>query len=105
MKNKTETARDLICRLKEYGIRWNGFCPDIEELTSSAAECIARLEAENRAVLADLQKVSVCGTCAHYRPRAKNEEDKCGVKGRRAGIASNYAGCSKWLWRGHKPQS
>lgn len=45
----------------------------------------------------DLKKVSVCGTCKYYRPH-NSAGDRC-EKRKNVFVSSNYAGCSRWVWR------
>ena len=59
-----------------------------------------QLTAERDAAITDLRKWSICITCIHYNPHGK--KSNCKVK--KAYLpGGNWAGCSKWKWRGpHK---
>ena len=60
---------------------------------------LARVTAERDAMIVDLQKWNVCATCKQYIPHGK----KSHCKAKEAYLpGGNWAGCSKWEWRGIK---
>ena len=62
---------------------------------------LARVTAERDAAVKDLKKWNICATCGHYSPYGK--KSNCKIK--RAYISGgNWAGCSKWEWRGQKKE-
>ena len=76
------------------------------QMCHEAADALERLQAENDrlkrerdAAVSDLKKWSVCATCKHYSPYGK--KSNCKVKDAYLS-GGNWAGCSKWEWRGPK---
>lgn len=58
---------------------------------------LAQIKAERDAAVADLRKWNICGTCKHYNPHGKKSH--CKIK--EAYLpGGNWAGCSKWEWKG-----
>lgn len=60
-------------------------------------EELARVTAERDGAVKDLKKWSVCATCKSYRP--KSRKSNCQLKTAYLS-GGNWAGCSKWEWRG-----
>lgn len=75
-----------------------GPCP-YERTAEEVLADLARMTAERDAAITDLRKWSICITCIHYNPHGK--KSNCKVK--EAYLpGGNWAGCSKWKWRGIK---
>lgn len=60
---------------------------------------LARVTAERDAAAKDLKKWNICATCGHYSPYGK--KSNCKIKSAHIS-GGNWAGCSKWEWRGIK---
>ena len=96
----------LIERLRNNNIENN--CHDcalgyyaFEAATAIETLCsdLARVTAERDAALTDLRKWSICATCKRYNPHGKKSHCKAKEEYLPGG---NWAGCSKWEWKGIK---
>lgn len=71
--------------------------PESLPIVRQLREELARVTAERDTAVKDLKKWSVCATCKSYRP--KSRKSNCQLKTAYLS-GGNWAGCSKWKWRG-----
>lgn len=64
-------------------------------------DALEEIEGEKDAAIADLKKWSICATCANYNPCGRASHCKIKEAYLHGG---NWAGCSKWKWRGQKKE-
>ena len=62
---------------------------------------LARVTAERDGAVKDLKKWNICATCGHYSPYGK--KSNCKIKSAHIS-GGNWAGCSKWEWRGNQKE-
>lgn len=71
--------------------------PETLPIVCKLREELARVTSERDGAVKDLKKWSVCATCKSYRP--KSRKSNCQLKTAYLS-GGNWAGCSKWKWRG-----
>ena len=91
----------VVCALWETQVGLNdgdcGYYQSVESQTAEIEKELTHVKAELNAAMKNLQKWSVCATCKHYKPHSKKSH--CEIK--EAYLpGGNWAGCSKWEWRG-----
>ena len=92
--DEMENRAVLISDMSRIMRNWVEKQPTVE-----VGEDMAHVKAELDAAKKDLQKWNVCATCKHYSPHSKKSH--CEIK--KAYLpGGNWAGCSKWMWRGIK---
>ena len=91
----------LIERLKSAAGGPEGIkmCQDAALAIETLRADLARVTAERDGAVKDLKKWNICATCGHYSPYGK--KSNCKIKSAHIS-GGNWAGCSKWEWRGIK---
>lgn len=91
----------LIERLKNAAGGSEGIkmCQDAALAIETLRADLARVTAERDGAVKDLKKWNICATCGHYSPYGK--KSNCKIKSAHIS-GGNWAGCSKWEWRGNQ---